>query len=40
MIQKAGEVMRERVMQARGKGQLYPMDLRALPGVTLEDLRK
>lgn len=40
MIQKAGEVMRERVMQARGKGQLYPMDIRAIPGVTLVDLRK
>ena len=40
MIAKAGEVMRERVMQARGNGNLYPLDIRALPGVTLEDLRK
>lgn len=40
MIAEAGEVMRERVMQARGNGNLYPLDIRALPGVTLEDLRK
>ena len=40
MIKKAGEVMRERFMCARGNGQLYPVEIRALPGVTLEDLRK
>ena len=39
MIQKAGEVMRERFMRARGNGQLYPVEIRAMPGVTLEDLK-
>ena len=40
MIAKAGEVMRERFMRARGNGQLYPVEIRAMPGVTLEDLKK
>ena len=39
VVQRAGEVMRERVMRARGNGQLYPVEIHALPGVTLEDLR-
>lgn len=39
MIAMAGEVMRERFMKLRAKGVLYPADIRALPGVTLEDLK-
>lgn len=38
-VTKAGEVMRERVMQARGKGPLYPADIRALPAITLADIK-
>lgn len=39
IVAKAGEVMRERLLYLRAEGVMYPADIRALPAISLEDLK-